>query len=507
MVKKSRTIRTFAKTAPKTKEKKLLENAKKIKENPFVFFPECRDAKAEKFINKIKRKIKKTWKNKDDVKKLEKLSKKKGLEGAVAGTLMLTHSKKAPYLATARIGNMDVMYALRGKAKKEFLIAVQNFDDPVLRLLAFKDLAVKNKVCLYSWGKNFVCTGENSEPPDDFKNYVLKKVGFDVKNGVASCPHVNPEKLREGASDERNYLRIEWKNANVVIGICENCASKDNRNTVFEISKFFIDPNINKNISVKVVPALIELQDENQDTSTYLLGGLTDTQLITKTMEKWKEKLKSSKKKVLIADGISYGDDVERFIEALKPNEYERKGLEFILPKIDEPVILEDGTPNKLFEIYWKKYGRELISSIVKDEDLTDKLLSIDETPSKIIETAVKTVERKKKLAEYPDYKKLPSTAKFVDDLVKNYLLFGEQKVLTLLSKPPEETKKRSIAFAFLLAIGKGEERKWQYSDVEVEYGKFLKEYVEKLLNASPKEYDRVFKELIKASGSDEKIQ
>ena len=135
-----------------------------------------------------------------------------------------------------------------------------------------------------------------------------------------------------------------------------------------------------------------------------------------------------------------------------------------------------------------------------------DKLLSIDETPSRIIEIAVKTAERKKKLSEYPDYKKLPPTARFVDDLVKNYLLFGEQKVLSLLSKPPEETKKRSIAFAFLLALGKGDERKWQYSDVEVEYGRFLKEYVDRLLNASPKEYNKLLKELILASGSDENI-
>ena len=500
-------MRTFAKTAPKTKEKKLLENAKKLYENPLVFFPECGDVKAEKFVNKTKKKIEKVWKNRDDIKKLEKLSKKKGLEGAVAGTLMLVHSKKAPYLATAKIGDMDVMYALRGKAKKEFLIAVQNFEDPILRLLAFKDLAIKNNVCLYSWGKNFVCTGENSEPPDDFKKFVLNKLDLEIKNNVASCSHLNHEKIKKGETDERNYLRIEWRNADIVIGICEGCATRNNRNTLFEISKFFIDPNINKNITVKVIPRLKELQSEDKnDTAVYLSGGLTDAQLITKTLEKWRDKLQSSEKKLLIADGVSYGEDVRGFIEALKPNEYEKKGLEYILTKINEPVIIDEATPNKILEVYWEKYGRELIYSIVNDDDLTDNLLSIDETPSRIIEIAVKTAERKKKLKEYPNYKKLPPTAEFVDELAKNYLLFGEQKVVSLLSKPPEETRMRSIAFAFLLALGKGEERKWQYSDVEVEYGRFLKQYVEKLLNASPKNYNKIFQELIQASGSDEEI-
>lgn len=506
MVKKIRRIRTVAKTAPKTKEKKLIENAKKLAGNPFIILPEYEDARAEKFVNKTRKKIEKVWKNRGDVKKLKKLANKKGLEGAVAGTLMLSHSKKATYLASMRVGNRDVMYALRGKAKKELLVAVQHFDDPVLRLLGFRDLAVKNKVCLYSWGNRFVCSEENKEPLDEFKNFIFSKMELKNRNGVASCPHLDEKKLRDGKPDEKDYLRINWKNANVVIGVCSSCTYKNSKNTLFELSKYFIDPNINNNVSVNVVSKLPELQGEIKYLSEYLSGKITDNQLITRSLEEWKDVLKSSEKKVFIADGVSYGDNVKRFIDALKPNEYERKGLEFILTKVDEPVLIEDATPNKLLEKYWKKYGKELILSIVKDDELTDTLLSVDESPSKIIETAVKTLERKKKLTEYPNYKKLPPTAKFVDEIIKNYLLFGEQKALSLLSKPPEETKMKSIAFAFLLAFGRGEERKWQYSEVEIEYGRFLKEYVKKLMNASPKEYDKTLKELILASGTNEKI-
>ncbi len=51
----------------------------------------------------------------------------------------------------------------------------------------------------------------------------------------------------------------------------------------------------------------------------------------------------------------------------MKPNEYERKGLELTLEKIDEPVIFDDATPNKVLEKYWKDHGLKAINSIIND--------------------------------------------------------------------------------------------------------------------------------------------
>ena len=503
MKRPKRRIRTFAKTAPKTKEKKLIENAKKLAEDPFILLPTCKDKGAEKVIIKVRKRIEKVWKNRNDIKKLERLANKKGIEGAVAGTLMLIHSEKAPYLASARIGNRDIMYALRGKTRKELLIAVQNFDDPILRLLGFRELAMKNKICLYSWDDGFVCSRDDGKPPEDFNKFVFDKIELRFEKDIAHCPHIDKKKLRDGEPDKEDYLRIEWKN--IVIGVCRSCANKSNKNTLFEMSKYFIDPNIG-DTSVKIVSRLPELKGEIDELNDYLYGKITDAQLLSKTIEKWKKKLKSSDRRILIADGKSY-DNVEEFIDSLKPNRYEKIGLEFMLSKTNESMIVENESPNRILERYWEDYGKELIYSIVEDNELTNELLSMDERPSKIIEIAVRISERKRKLSQYPQYKNLPTTAKFVDDLAKNYLLFGGKKVLSLLSKPPKETKKRSIAYAFLLALGKGEERKWQYSKIEIEYGDFLKEYVEKLINSDPENYDKALRELLQACGSNEKIE
>ena len=107
---------------------------------------------------------------------------------------------------------------------------------------------------------------------------------------------------------------------------------------------------------------------------------------------------------------------------------------------------------------------------------------------------------------KYPTYENLPPVAKFIDDIAKEYIAHGKEKVLSILSKPPKGIKERALAYAFLLALGKGEERKWQYKKEEVEFGEFLKRYVVKLLSSKPEEYHENLKMLLSVSGVSEEI-
>jgi len=77
--------RSFARTAPKSQEKYLIENAKKLQEDPYLILPTCSEDNA-KFFQKLRKKIAKVHQYSTDEKKLEKLSRKKGLDGALAGT-------------------------------------------------------------------------------------------------------------------------------------------------------------------------------------------------------------------------------------------------------------------------------------------------------------------------------------------------------------------------------------------------------------------------------------
>ena len=140
---KMRKVRTFARTASKSMEKNLVENAKELMEDPYLILPEYSDKYSIKYFGKIKKSLDKVSRFKDNQKKLEKLSNKRGLDGALAGTLLIAYSEKAPYLGVLKSPTGDVTYAQRGRADKEKLIGVQRFNDPVFRLYGIKELALK----------------------------------------------------------------------------------------------------------------------------------------------------------------------------------------------------------------------------------------------------------------------------------------------------------------------------------------------------------------------------
>ena len=72
MVKKFRRVRTFARTASKSMEKNLIENALKLKDDPYLVLPEYTDSYSKRCFKKIIKGLDKINKFKDDVDKLEK---------------------------------------------------------------------------------------------------------------------------------------------------------------------------------------------------------------------------------------------------------------------------------------------------------------------------------------------------------------------------------------------------------------------------------------------------
>lgn len=504
-------MKAFVRTATKSTEKNLIENAKKLRENPHLLIPECKDDHSKKYFGKIKKTLDKIHRFRDDAKKLEKLSKKRGLDGALAGTLLLSHSEKAPYLAVAQFITGDVTYAQRGKADREKLVAVQHFDNPVLRLLGIKGIAIKKHLHVYSWDKGFVSTGLKPNPPEEFLDFIEYKIGLSNQKGVIACEHINPENVKNKEFIRKNYLRIHWKSADTLFAICEDCA-KSSDNTMFRITKYLLEPNISDDFQIEVIGQVVKqtCSDAQQKTlylDEYLSGKINDSEFINKNIEQRDKAIKTSGEKILVLDGASYGREVKGFIEALKPNKYEKIGLEFILERVDEPVVMNNATPNKVLECFWKKYGLDTILTMINDENIARDIFSLNDTPSNTLEMAFNYKERQEILSRLPRYEFLPPLAKFADHIARTYKSFGEEKALGELKKRPDDPKGRSLAYAFLLFFQKEKDKKWQYSHMEIEYGEFLKKYVKKLLESKPEEYHDSLRELLVASGSTESIE
>lgn len=328
MAKTQKMMKSFARSAPKSQEKHLIENAKKLQEDPLLLLPICEKG-TEKYFQKLRKQLKKIHQYCTNEGKLEKLSHKKGLDGALAGTYLLAISEKAPYLASLTFPTGDIMYAQRGKADKEKLIAVQHFDDPVFRLRGIKDLVFRKKLHVYSWDKGYICTGKEAHPPQEFIDFIRNKIGFLSVSSIITCPHIPQDTAQKKEYLTLNFLRIEWKPAQTIVAICENC-TKSTKNTMFTISKYILQRNLSDDFDIEVITQVGKhsvLSDKQKNTylQEYLTGKLTDYEFIKTIAKSQEEHVKQREEKILVLDGVSYGTDVTRFVDALQPNTYEKQ--------------------------------------------------------------------------------------------------------------------------------------------------------------------------------------
>jgi RNase H-fold protein (predicted Holliday junction resolvase) len=507
MAKKQRMMRSFARTAPKSQEKYLIENAKKLQEDPFLILPTCAVG-AEKYFKKLRKQLTKIHRFSTDEAKLEKLSNKKGLDGALAGTLLLAISEKAPYLAALTFPTGDITYAQRGKADREKLIAVQHFDDPVFRLRGIRDIVFNKKLHVYSWDTGYVCTGREASPPSEFIDFITKKVGFPSTEHIIYCPHVPLDVARKKDALSLDYLRIEWKSANLIVVLCENC-TKTTKNTMFTISKYMLQKNLSDDFDIEVITQVgkhstVSATQRLDHLQEYLAGKVTDYEFLKKIVKSQEGQVKDGDEKILVLDGVSYGTDVTRFVDALYPNTHEKDALEYFLMKSKEPLIIPKTTSSKVLERYWEQYGNEFLVSILDDNKIADSLCQLDDTPSNILQLAYEYKQRSMILSQLPVYESLPPLATFADTVARTYMTFGEKKALIEIKKHPDTPKAKSIAYAFLLALGKGTEVKWKYTKEEIDYGEFLKDHAKRLLDVKPEKYSAVLQELLTACGSSE---
>ncbi|MEM0467522.1 MAG: hypothetical protein QXX20_08050 [Candidatus Thermoplasmatota archaeon] len=502
-------MKTFVRSAPKIQEKIILENAKKIYDDPFILLPSCSDISAEKYFKKIRKKLEKICKNRDNRSVLEKYSNKRGFDGAVAGTLLLVHSEKAPFLGVVSFLTGDVTYAQRGKADKEKLIAVQHYNDPMLRLLGFKDIAYKKNLSFYSWDTGFVCSGKTPKPPKEFVDFILKKLDIRCTSDICSYQHQHGQNEFKKEAHQQRFLRIYWKSADTYIAICESCAKKT-QNTVFTISKYLLQPKLSEDFDINVIADIVNketgYEQKTDFLEDYFAGRISDFELIQKNIQRRTETIEKSDQKIYVYNNISYGENIEKFVDALNPLDHERKALLFILEKNTKPLIVDHISANKILERYWKEYGFEFIKSIIPDESIAESFFHLDETPSDIIKLVFEYEKRQKILAQLPQFTSLSDVAQVADTITKTYKIYGETKALNELKKIQDTPQIKSLAYSFLLVFNKAEETKWRFSKEEIEFGLFLKPYVERLLNAEPRNYVQYLKELLAACGSTEEL-
>jgi hypothetical protein len=511
---KRRRRRRGPRIATKVLEEALVKRAKKLGDNPDLLFPECKGHEDHFFKNKVR--FERVSRFDDNEKKLAALTKwGDQLSRAFATSLQIALREEVPRLLAINVGSKDISIVYNRKVKKEILIGVQYFDDPDLRLMAFGRIAKLKRLHLYSMRDGFVCTGREDKPPSKYVTEVLAtaKCSLTKKGECHICPH--------GEKEGSPYLKITWVAPEVEIILCQSCAKKEN--TYVTLTKRFLSFDPKRSFEIEVYPnfkcecedgsALNEMTIIPNDTlARYLEGNITDTELIEEHMDYVRDHVPASAGLVLALGNKCYGDDAEAFIRALNPSRFERRALEFLLEDLNEGVVMENATPNKVLMLYWDVYGVDILESIVGDRELAEKVFdrgqAKGDTPAKVLKVATSKAKKEEIESALPKYRGLPTLAAYSDKIARAFKAKGKQKAIKEANKETssQDTKIKSVRYAFLLALDSATGKQWQFTKEQMDFGSFLKDYAAKLMESEGDDYHDSLQELLKASGSTQKI-
>ncbi len=490
--------------ASKIQKKNLIENAKKLAENPMKVVPECQDSCLFCKFGRAKRKIKKIKKYANNERKLEKYAKRgPDLSQAVAGTILFGIQEEAKKITTAKSPEGEIAYAKIGGATKKRLVGIQHFDDPKKRLLAFSKEAEKGYY-FYSLEDKVVCTGKKPDPPKRFVKTVIEKIPYNIskKEGDYTCGHTKRDKSR---------LNLRWKSADKTFSICEDCA-KDSTNLFKVITGRMLSPDNSKSFSLSASLGLkcqgdcesCELTRKipvSEDLTDKYFKNLSDKKLIDRYSEEARSVLKNEKEIFIIGD-TCYGKDKKEFLKNILHESWERPALVELIKRTNG-AVLDEGTVNEFLELYWDEYKSDVMRAIFDDDQSIEEVLSKNVRPREKLRELKEIKKKKEEMDTLPEFKKLPPEAEFADSIARTYKVKGQGEAINEIENHNlSDTRLKSIAYGFYIVFGKGDSKRWKYEDSEVESGEFLADHIEELIRSDGEDYAENLQDVVKMSGS-----
>ncbi len=514
--KSMRNVRVNARITSKVREKDLLGKAKALMDDYELVLPECPKECGRCHLKKTRARLEKISKYKDDPSKLAKFAKRGDRMGrAYAGTIGLVHEESAPYLATAKYPAGTITFALRGRTDREKLIAVQNFDSPKWRVLGVLNLVKKKGLHFYSWGDNFICTGREASPPDDYVRSAAEGVGATRLEGdVYSCPH-NPAK--------EDHIEFDWVSAKKRILLCDSCANKAG-NSLSKLSEGMAVPHVLGDFDIKIVRPLevrsgdqtcaraLDLPVDTDLLDKYSAGEFGDKELVERHLEDVRERVEAGKKRIYIRDDRCFGDDAKAFVQDITEDDVEATTLLAVLAAVDHAIVATpDDTVNRLLSRFWSDHGLDALKAVVP-EDIANKHFKDDDeskkSPLKVIRQAMKDAGREEATSRIPSYRGLGPHAKFTDEVVRAYKTGGARAANAVLDgNTAGDHTSRAIAHAFYLSLGVTT-KSWKFTDEEKQFGGHLQQGAKALLASEGKDaHHEAFVGFMKAAGSTDEIR
>ena len=502
MAEKKRLRMRGVKQASKREEEEILDRARELAQNPGVLRPMCAGNCRKCIFDKVFKDIDKISKYKGDEKTLIKLAGKgfNDMAKAYAGTISVDAAGKIPLLATAMIAGDRVPYVVRGSVRNSLLIGIQHYDDPKLRLLLYNDLIRSEKLHLYSWEENIVCS-DSPNMPEDYLYDTWWESPYEFPGDGIECGH-------EGAAS----LNIKIKSNGKTIHICNDCA-KNVSTLAFLVSRM-CGVNVLDDFEVTVRHAYHTAGGDNEvavqeaDLKEYMIGKITDRGLIDKIRREKLGELSEGDSVTLVIGDRNYGDDVDRFLGDLEGDDQQKKLISAFLERNPCAIIVRAPRSadaiSALWDIDWHLLVELATSKDFADRNYTEKPR---QPAAEVLVKARRDFISEDVVKSLPEFFKPGQVTRVADALAKAGKVGGIPMMEDELTRcVMKDSKSKSVAASFFYAMDPTAVPKLTLSAEEKDFAQFLIPFAKKVLDANGDIYRGEMNTLLMAACSGESV-
>ena len=501
MAGKKRVRMRGVKHTSKKLEDDLLERSRNLADNPGLLRPQCAG-------NCRKCHFDKTFKSIDSLQKIrnnpDALIKEAGkmfnddITKAYAGTISLAASGSVPLLASARLGEDTVSYAVRGSVGADKLIGCQYYTDPKIRLLLYSQFVKKNDLYLYSFEDTMVCS-DRPNMPEDYLYDTFWETPYEFPDDGLDCGH-----------DASAVLEIEVKSLKETIRICESCAK--NISTVQFLMSRIAGNDPVKDISVRVRHKYHSEGEKDYEEipedrlKEYMFGKVTDSSLISEIKRAKLGSLRGSSSATYIIGTKNYGSSLDDFLKDIEGDATVKEVMRKFLSDNPRAIILKGNRVHDLLSSVWEEDWKDIVA-VHTDMTTAEKMGDQSKNPPlQVLESAHNIFISASVVDSLPVFNKPGPITSIADSLAKAAKVGGGPMVIrTVQNTSLKNNKSRSLAAAFLMAADSSE-MPVKLSKEEKDFADYLVPFARNVINASPEKYRDSMNTLLTASSSGEKV-
>ncbi len=495
------------------REHDLYERAKALRASVDPLLPRVAAGADHERLDRLRDELEAVREARDDARRLERYRRwGDPIARAYAGLLSYYLDRQLPEMLAFSLPSGEVAYAPLSRAPREVEAAVQQSDDPRRLLLAYLDWA-KRGYHFFATPKTLWTTGRSPTPPDEVLRAKLASLPYRFVEGsdpaARSCSHL-------AVGEPRPFLEVGWRGAGVAFRVCRKCV-KDDRQLLAALTDGIIVPDPHEEFPVRVVWNVrcsagdgcvhADLAPPSRSLiRSYELGRLADLGFVEAYDGEIKPRIDGARSATFVAQGVCYGADRERFLDALHPSPVERRALAKALEANDGYFEVDEPSASRALERLWSRHAEAIVGAIVPDPDEAARWIQEAKgSPGRIVELlkrAQRKGEERELLGSLPRYARLSPEAEYVDRVARSFRTHGETGAeRTALQALPREGKGRGLAFALLLALGRSRSHDWQFSPTEREFGTSLERFAREVLGAPPERYHEALDRLFHSAG------